>query len=152
MAAMKSMRRTKTEREASDKAMGMPGAGSGRPAPALPPDEDDVKVRLEPHHVAKLFGDMPPAHGTKISFAGDGHVTYVGSHNDMSGQPQHNITISLHRASADADQMPVEKGAELRSQIKDNMGKSEAKAADREAAKATARGAAGAKAPEKVDG
>ena len=96
--------------------------------------------------------NSPPPHGTEVQFQGKGRVTDIGSHDDMSGQPKHNVTLSLHHAGADADQMPVEKGAELRSQIKDNMGKSEAKAADREAARATARGQAGAKAPEKVDG
>lgn len=100
MVAMKNMRRTAAERTAERKADGMIGDGAARPEP---PEHDDVEVRLEHHHVQKLFGSGPLPHGTAVEFGGHGEVADSGTREGYAdAEPRHHMTIRLRRAGVEA--------------------------------------------------
>jgi hypothetical protein len=147
MAGMKSMRRTKSERDAQTK-----GDGETAASPARPPERDDVEVRLDHHHIEKLGLDGPLPHGTPIRFHGEGEVADSGTTEGYSdGEPRHHMTVRMSRAALEHD---APKGDETRGDIRAELAKntdaSEAKRADRDASRSAAKG--GAKEPEKVGG
>ena len=108
----------------------MPGNGSAR---------DGVEIRLEHEHMKKLGMDGPLPSGTPVEFAGKGEVGDSGTHMGADGEPRHHMTLMVHRAGVEADQTPVQAGADLRGEIKKNTDASESKAADRDAARGAAR-------------
>lgn len=138
MVALKSMRRTAAEKKATE-GDGMPGNGSAR---------DGVEVRLEHEHIKKLGMDGPLPSGTAVEFAGKGEVGDSGSNVGTDGEPRHHMTLVVHRAGVEAEQTPVEAGADLRGEIKKNTDASESKAADREAARGAARARSDKEVPE----
>lgn len=148
--ALKSMRRTKPERDAESKADGMPGDGAARPA-AMPPERDDIDMRLEHHHIQKLGLDGPLPHGTPVRFHGEGEVGDSGTHESDGGEPRHHMTIRLSRAGVEHDAPKGdEAGGALRDELKKNTDASEAKTANRDAARGRER--TGGKVAEKVGG
>lgn len=94
MVAMKNMRRTAEDRDAEMKAGGeVSSAGAQKPRP----EADDVEVRLEHHHLAKLGLDPMP-NGTKIEFGGHGEIADTGTREDYDGEPRNHMTLRLRRA------------------------------------------------------
>ena len=135
MVAMKSMRQTKAERDASE-GDGMPGNGSQR---------DGVPLRLEHDHIKKLGLDGPLPHGTKIEMGGHGEVTESGTHEDVDGEPRHHMTITMTRAGVEPQETASDKRDDLRADIE-----KASKVADRVATKDSGR--SGKQEPERAGG
>jgi hypothetical protein len=135
MVAMRSMKMTKAERDASE-GDGMMGNGSQR---------DGVPVRLDHDHIVKLGLDGPLPHGTKVEMGGHGEVTESGTHEDVDGEPRHHMTITMTRAGVE----PQETASDRRDDLKGDV----ARAADATARKdAAAGGRADRKIPEERGG
>lgn len=149
MVAMKNMRRTAAERDTETKALGMPGDGAERKG--VPPEHDDVEVRLEHHHIQKLFGDAagPLPHGTKVEFGGHGEVGESGTREGYGdAEPRHHMTIRLRRAGVE----PQETASDRRDDLRADVEKASA-AADRGGRKTASEGGrADRQIPEKKDG
>lgn len=134
MVAMRSMRMTKAERDASE-GDGMMGNGSQR---------DGVPVRLEHDHIVKLGLDGPLPHGTKVEMGGHGEVTDSGTH-EVDGEPRHHMTVTMTRAGLE----PQETASDRRDDLKGDV----EKAADSVVRKdASAGGRADRKIPEEREG
>src|SRR5580698_2903490 len=93
MVAMKSMKMSKAERDASE-GDGMTGNGSQR---------DGVPVRLEHDHIVKLGLDGPLPHGTKVEMDGHGEVTESGTH-EIDGEPRHHMTVTMTGAGIEPNE------------------------------------------------
>lgn len=150
MAGMKSMRRTKAEREAQTKGDAYPVGPKSSP---MPPEKDDIELRLEHHHIKNLGLDGPLPHGTRVSFHGEGEVGDSGTHEGYAdAEPRHHMTIRLERAGMDHDEGELDKRKDdIRTELKKNTDASEAKAANRDAARVN-RAKGGEKVAEKVSG
>jgi hypothetical protein len=104
--AMKSMKMTKAERDASE-GDGMLGNGSQR---------DGVPVRLEHDHIVKLGLDGPLPHGTKVEMGGHGEVTESGTH-EIDGEPRHHMTVTMTRAGIEPNETATDRREGLKGDI-----------------------------------
>lgn len=138
MVAMRSMRQTKAERDATEDGDGMMGNGSQR---------DGVPMRLEHDHIMKLGMKGPLPHGTKVEMGGHGEVTESGTH-EVDGEPRHHMTITMTRAGVEPQETATDRRDDLRADIE-----KASKVADRDVRKdAASGGRADRKIAEKTDG
>lgn len=135
MVAMKSMKMTKAERDATEGADGMPGNGSQR---------DGVPLQLDHDHIMKLGMKGPLPHGTKVEMGGHGEVTESGTH-EVDGEPRHHMTITMTRAGVEPQETATDRRDDLRADIE-----KASKVADRVATQETGR--SGRQEPERAGG